>query len=193
MSNNEDSSIKLDTFPFQSKQFRPEYNITKENLIQLLDYYFPYLEQGDIDNFYKNIIQANYKLNELEFIAEKILSRLSSLQHMLDKKPSQVNILDYALEIYVDQSWDNSEKDVNRINIIEKFKESENVIERYHHLKNYYSKDDISFHFVVPALTYFDSCLDYENDNEPSYTESEYYDDDLDWSEQGGDFWDDVI
>jgi hypothetical protein len=207
MNENNFTVKKLETSSSESKKYRPVYKVTEENLIQLLDYYFPNLMRGDMDSFLKSMIRTNINLNELEYYAEQIYPFLRVIREMLEKIPTQINILDYALEIFLDTDWDRSEKEIERIKIIEDLREYKNDVLKYNHSKEYHSVNDISYYIIDQA--FFDIGYSDEQDYEesrgagsdyyddeyegPDWTESEYYDDDLEWNEQGGDFWDDVI
>jgi len=199
---------KNDAYSNRPKRYRPLYSVTEENLIQLLDYYFPNLKRGDIDSFLTSIKRTKIKLNELEYYAEQIYPHLYSIWNMLGKIPTQINILDYALESFVDYNWDNSEKEFARKKIIEKIRENKNTVPKYEHFKEYHSIHDISYYIIEEAFYDYSYCYEQENDEvgwaessyydeweeeEPSWRESKYYNDMADWNDQSGEFWDDVL
>jgi len=75
------------------------YPLSEENLIALLDYFYPQLPKGNVNDLYEELKKYNLILIELEYAALKVLPYISRIQDMLDNNLTQTNALDYSIHI----------------------------------------------------------------------------------------------
>jgi hypothetical protein len=174
------------------KIIRPIYTVTETNLIELLDYYFPNVKHGDIQSRISIINIAKITLDDLEYVAEMILPHLQLIWSAFeDEYPTQSNIIDFALETFYDFNWDNSEKEYARKRVIESIKKEAESQKTLRNKNTHQSKEFIEKTFLK-NLHMGRIPPDYEK---PSHywSDSQYYNDDLDWNEQSEEFYNDVL
>jgi hypothetical protein len=75
------------------------YPLSEDNLIALLDYFYPQLPKGNVKDLYEELKKYNLILIELEYAAIKVLPYISRIQDMLDSNLTQTNALDYSIHI----------------------------------------------------------------------------------------------
>jgi hypothetical protein len=78
------------------------YPLNEENLQALLDYFFPNLPKGKVNDLCKELKKYNLILIELEYAAIKILPYLSKIKDMLGSILTQTIALDYSIHIIFD-------------------------------------------------------------------------------------------
>lgn len=175
------------------REYRPMYSVNEENLKELLDYYFPGLETGNIKQICRSIRDRKYSLNELEYLCSKMLRHLQSMWDLLEKEPTQVNMLDYLIECFIDENWDGLEKDIDRLMVVKELKNKVEKIYQYSHQKEFNLANDIKFHFISPLYLHSNALIDFDNveklensewddgennmENENDWINSKYYDD----------------
>lgn len=135
-------------------KYRPFYKVNENNILELMDYYFPGLEKGDYISLTKRIIQSKISLNELEYISEKLLPHLQIIWYSVRENPTQANLLDYAIECFVDNNWDSSEKELERINTITELKKATVGVQKFDYSKEYEPRVAIE-HYYFSELYHF--------------------------------------
>ena len=78
------------------------YPLNEENLLALLDYFFPHLPKGDVKDLCDELKKYDLILIELEYAAIKILPYISKIIDMLGIDLTQTNALDYSIHIIFD-------------------------------------------------------------------------------------------
>lgn len=149
-----------------NKPFRFSGNLTEENVIELLDYYYPSLKRGNIKRFIENINKAKITFGELVYLAEKISPHLQTILDMVSEKPTQVDVLDFAIEIFMDTERNvalmNDEKSI----IVERLKNITSASEIENEFPKYFTKDEIGYFTISPVY----SIINYVDfDNSDSY------------------------
>jgi hypothetical protein len=94
------------------------YPLNEENLQSLLDYYFPFLFRGNIKVLLVELRAMRLTLKDLEYASEKILPFISFITERIGGNPTQTNILDYAVEIFLYSGTDYPERAPERTEII---------------------------------------------------------------------------
>jgi hypothetical protein len=94
------------------------YPLNEENLKALLNYYFPFLPGGNVKRLLTELKGLALTLKELEYASEKILPFISLIGERIGKNPTQTNILDYSVEIFLDPDINYSDRSPDRIEII---------------------------------------------------------------------------
>lgn len=106
------------------------YPMNSENLRALLDHYFPYYPLGHIHKFTNLVNKAGFTLKELEYTTERLLPHVQFIKQRTKTQPSQTNLLDYSIEIFLSEDWDSSEKSPDRYAIINSIKKNAGVIDQ---------------------------------------------------------------
>lgn len=153
---------------------KPYYPLNSSNVQALLDTVFPSATRSDVEELVVKIKNAQLELDELEKCSLKLVTISTSywfIDFMSKSKPTQSNLLQYAIEAFIDVAWDLSEKNEERMNIITKIKSEYGIIDN-------------------DVLGMFTSTY---GEVEKSWHDSPFYDDNLDDNEQSADFWDDVL
>ena len=75
------------------------YPLNEENLQALLDYFFPHLPKGNVEDLCEELKKYDLILIELEYAAIKILPYISKIKDMLGNILTQTNALDYSIHI----------------------------------------------------------------------------------------------
>ena len=75
------------------------YPLNEENLQALLDYFFPHLPKGNVEDLCEELKKYDLILIELEYAAIKILPYISKIKDMLGSILTQTNALDYSIHI----------------------------------------------------------------------------------------------
>jgi hypothetical protein len=176
----------------KTKTFRPNYTVTEINFIELLNYYYPTIKQGEIQYILEKINIANITIDDLEYVSEMILPHLQIIwDAYINSYPTQANIIDYALESFFHFNWDNSEKEYARKRIIEEIKEKAEKQNTLVSKKSYHTTEYIKNNFVKNLHI---RHINFEDDyKEPYWSDSPFYNDDLDWNEQSEEFYNDVL
>ena len=73
------------------------YPLNEDNLQALLDYFFPNLPKGNVQELHNEI--NGLILIELEYAAIKILPYISKVQDILGNTLTQTNALDYSIHV----------------------------------------------------------------------------------------------
>jgi len=92
---------------YRNKMARSLNSLNEGNVIELLDFYFPNFNRGDVTEFIKCISKAKITIDELHYFAEKIKPHLQVILTMQDNELTQVQILDYSIIIFA--GTDNTE------------------------------------------------------------------------------------
>ncbi len=148
------------------KPFRFSGSLTEDNIMELLDYYYPSLKRGNIKRFIENIIKAKISFGELVYLAEKISPHLQTIQDMLGEKPTQVDVLDFAIEIFIDTESNGIIINDERSVIVERLKNIASASEIENKFPKYFTKDEIGYYTISPLY----SIINYVDfDNSDSY------------------------
>lgn len=107
------------------------YPLNEINLQALLDYYFPKNLKINIVSFCSELVRFKISLKELEYLAVKILPFINLIEQRLGGISTQVNLLDYSVEIFFEHKLDYIDRDPQRIEIIKYIKSIIGVEEDY--------------------------------------------------------------
>jgi hypothetical protein len=107
------------------------YPLNEVNLQALVDYYFPFLPEGNISQVSDDLKRFDLNLKDLEYAAEKILPFISLITERIGKDTTQTNILDYAVEIFLLPEPTLADKSPERIDIIKAVKSKAGFEELY--------------------------------------------------------------
>ena len=94
------------------------YPLNVENLQALLDYYYPSLQPGNVNQLWAEIKGTDITLIDLEYASEKILPFVSFIIEKLKGRAAQTNMLGYAVEIFLTGDIDYHYLSTERIEII---------------------------------------------------------------------------
>lgn len=107
------------------------YPLTEQNLQALLDYYFPFLPPGNIQQLHIELKGTGITLKDLEYASEKILPFISFINERIKHSSTQTNILDYAVEIFLIHDIDSYRLSPERIEIIKIIKSKSLISQSY--------------------------------------------------------------
>lgn len=94
------------------------YPLNEENLQALLNYYFSFLPKGNVKHLLTELYGNALILRDLEYAAERILPFITLIRERLQANPTQTNIIDYAIEIFINPEINYFENSAERIEII---------------------------------------------------------------------------
>ena len=142
-------------------------NLTEDNIIELLDYYYPSLIRGNIRKFIENINNAKISFGELVYLAEKTSPHLQTIRDMVSEIPSQVDVLDLAIEIFINTDINCTLINDERSVIAERLKNITSTSEMENEFPKYFTKDEIGYYTISPLYSIinyvdFDSSDSYQ-------------------------------
>jgi hypothetical protein len=75
-------------------------------LRQMLQYYFPDFPEGDVRQLHGQLRAVGHSLIELEYFARRLKPQTETIANWIEQRPSRVNLLTYALEVFYDMHWE---------------------------------------------------------------------------------------
>lgn len=123
------------------------YPLTLDNLRALLEFYFPKYYTGNVSQLLRNLRDVGISLRELEFVAESVQQFVPFIEDRLGFPPSQVNLLMYGLEAFVDEYWDYTNTSIERSNLIYQIRKKAGIptIDMYAQMKLVFEQE------LIPA------------------------------------------
>lgn len=94
------------------------YPLNEENLRALLDYYFSFLPEGNVQQLLSELRGLDLTLKDLEYASEKILPFIPIISERLGEYPTQTNVLNYSAEIFLNSDINYFDMSPERIEII---------------------------------------------------------------------------
>jgi len=104
------------------------YPLNVDNLQALLTHYFPNFPRDNLSDHVGELNSMRLTLKELEYSFGKITPLVSVISEKIGDVPTQVNILDYSIETFLDQEYCKYNIDQERREIINILREKAGVI-----------------------------------------------------------------